>query len=462
MPRSTSNTLLSLALALMLAPGLARAEDLLQVYQQARASDPVLAQANAQRLATQEGISQARAVMLPQLSASYSYNRSHGTSSNTQPFSTPNGFQIFNFTSSSQNYGATLRGVLSQTLFNFSDWANLKAAHAQAKSQNMQYQSAVQDLYLRVAQAYFGVLAAQDQLTYAESNKKALARQLEQAQQRFQVGLAAITDVNKAKAQHDSAVANVITARNNLDDAREALTQITGQPVKYLSSLRKDIPLIPPVPTKLSAWVQRALHNNPALKSYERKVQASNDTIKAARGAYLPTLSAQLSYSRSPGWGDQSSRLGGLGAYHTNNLNRNTAIGVVLNIPIFTGFATQSRVRQAVYNRDVSQDVLEQNRRGLVRNTRNAYRSVLAGIASVQANQQTVVSAKSSFEATQAGYEVGTQTIVDVLLAQQALYQAQSAYSQARYNLLINRLSLVYDAGSLNFQSLQQLNALLQ
>ncbi len=462
MPRSTSKIRLSLILVLMLVPGLASAEDLLQVYQQARASDPVLAQADAQRLATQEGISQARAALLPQLSASYNYSSSHGTSSNTRLFNTANGFQIFSFTASDQSYGTILRGTLSQTLFNFSDWANLKAAHAQAKSQNMQYQSAVQDLYLRVARAYFGVLAAQDQLTYAKSNEKALARQFEQAQQRFQVGLAAITDVNKAKAQHDSAVANVITARNNLDDTREALTQITGQPVTHLSALRQDIPLHPPVPAQLSAWVQRALHNNPTLQSYEQKVLASNDTVKAARGAYLPTLSAQLSYTRSPGWGNQSPRLGGLGAYHTNSLSRNTAIGVVLNVPIFTGFATQSRVRQAVYNRDVSKDVLEQNRRGLIRNTRNAYRSVLAGIAGVQANQQTVVSAKSSFDATQAGYEVGTQTIVDVLLAQQALYQAQSAYSQARYNLLINRLSLVYDAGSLDFQSLQQLNDLLQ
>ena len=462
MNRNASLTLLGCAIALALMPAFAHAEDLLQAYQQARASDPVLAQAEATKLATREGVVQARALLLPSLSASYTYSRSHGTSSSSQPFSTSNGFQVLNFTSSNYSYGTTLQGTLSQTLFNFSDWANLKAAHANARSQDATYASAEQDLYLRVATAYFGVLAAQDQLTYSEANAKALKSQFDQAKQRFEVGLAAITDVNTAKAQYDTAVATVISARNALDDAREALTQITGKPARDLKPLREHIPMNAPTPDNMQAWVDMALGNNPALLASEQQVQSASDSVKAAYGAHLPTLSAQLTYSRNPGWADQNSRLGGLGEYHTNSLSRDTAIGVVLSIPIFNGFATQSRVHQAIYNRESAQDVLEQNRRALVRSTRNAFRSVLSGIASVEANKAAVVSSKSSLEATQAGYEVGTQTIVDVLLAQQTLFQSQSAYSQARYTLLLNRLALAYDGGKLGYPQLQEINALLQ
>ena len=462
MNRTATLALLSCAIALSLLPRHTGAEDLLHAYLQARASDPVLAQVDATKLATQEGVVQARALLLPQLNASYSYSQSHGTSSSTQPFSTANGFQIFNFTSSSKNYGTQLQGVLSQTLFNFSDWANLKAAHSNARSQDATYSSAEQDLFLRVATAYFGVLAAQDQLNFAKANEKALKSQLDQAKQRFEVGLAAITDVNQAKAQYDTAVATVITARNTLYDSREALTQITGKPADNLKPLRNDIPMNPPQPDNLDAWVSMALADNPGLRASEEQVSAASDSVKAAYGAHLPTLSAQLSYTRSPGWADQNSRLGGIGAYHSNSLSRDTAIGVVLNIPIFSGFATQSRVRQAIYNRESARDVLEQNRRALVRSTRNAFRSVLSGVASVDANKAAVVSAKSSLEATQAGYEVGTQTIVDVLLAQQTLFQAQSAYSQSRYQLLLNRLSLAYDGGKLGYTQLQEVNALLQ
>lgn len=462
MNRIATLSLLGCAIALVLPARTAGAEDLLQAYEQARASDPVLAQAEATKLATREGVVQARSLLLPQLNASYSYSRSHGTDSTTQPFSTANGFQLFNFTSSHYNYGTQLQGVLSQTLFNFSDWANLKAAHASARSQDATYASAEQNLYLRVATAYFGVLAAQDQLAYSEANEKALKSQLDQARQRFEVGLAAITDVNQAKAQYDTAVATTIQARNALDDAREALTQITGKPATDLAPLRDEIPMNPPAPDNLEAWVSMALADNPALRASRDQVSAAGDTVKAAYGAHLPTLSAQLSYTRNPGWADQTSRLGNLGAYHTNSLSRDTAIGVVLNIPIFSGFATQAKVRQAIYNRDSAQDVLEQNRRALVRSTRNAFRSVLSGIASVEANKAAVTSAKSSLEATQAGYEVGTQTIVDVLLAQQTLFQAQSAYSQSRYQLLLNRLALAYDGGKLGYTQLQEVNALLK
>jgi outer membrane protein len=257
-------------------------------------------------------------------------------------------------------------------------------------------------------------------------------------------------------------VATVISARNALDDAREALTQITGKTARDLKPLREHIPMNPPAPDNLQAWVDMALSNNPALLASEQQVKSASDSVKAAYGAHLPTLSAQLSYTRNPGWADQNSRLGGLGEYHTNSLSRDTAIGVVLSIPIFSGFATQSRVHQAIYNRESARDVLAQNRRALVRSTRNAFRSVLSGIASVEPNKAAVVSSKSSLEATQAGYEVGTQTIVDVLLAQQTLFQSQSAYSQARYTLLLNRLSLAYDGGKLGYTQLQEINALLQ
>lgn len=456
-------SLLSLAMltAMTAIPGMAHAEDLLGVYQLARQSDPILAQAESQHLATREGVTQARAQLLPQISGSYSYNQSHTTSSSSRPYSTGNGdFQVLSVDSTADDYGTTLQGQINQTLVDFSKYANLDTAHAQADAQSEQYRGAEQSLIVRVAQAYFNVLTADDNLSFAKAEERALNKQLDQAQQRYDVGLSAITDVNEAKANHDAAVANVINTKNALDDAREALTQITGQPFGALEQLREDLPMDPPSPNDQKAWVDKALSQNPVVLAQRYQVDAAEHSVSAARAGHLPTLGASLIYTKNPGWSDLDSA-SYRGSIHTSSNRESTAVGIVLNIPIFSGGATQSRVRQSIYQRDAASDVLEQNRRQIIRDTRNAFRSVIAGISEVEARHQAVISAKSALDATQAGFEVGSRNIIDVLNGQQQLFQARSAYSLARHNFIINKLLLRQSSGDIDYDDLKAVNALL-
>lgn len=453
MTRTTRFKLLPLALLLAAAPMLAGAEDLMDAYRDARANDPQLAQADAARMFNNEFPKQAWGALLPQIDASYGFTRTH-------TWSNPSALSVGPQVTDSTDRGTSLQGTLSQTLFDWSKFAQVKVGKAQAASGEAQYQAALQSLMLRTAQAYFNVLTAIDTLSFAQAEEKALGRQLEQAQQRFEVGLSAITDVNEAKAQHDSAVANVIDAQNALDDAREALTQITGKPAGELKRLREDLPLNPPEPNNLTEWVNTALKQNPSLLAQQYQVDADQHSVNAARAAHLPTLNAQVTYSNNPVWGNS---LGpGFGPLHTNSERSDTAVGVVLSVPIFSGGITQSRVRQAIYQRDQADDLLEQDRRQVVRNTRNAFRSVIAGVSEVEARKQAVVSAQSALDATRAGFEVGTRTIVDVLISQQNLFQAQSNYSQSRHAFVINQLGLKQSAGTIDVKDIEAVNTLLQ
>jgi outer membrane protein len=297
-----------------------------------------------------------------------------------------------------------------------------------------------------------------DALTYAKSNEEALARELEQAQQRFDVGLSAITDVQDAKAQHDTSVANVIVAQNTLADSREALTQITGQPVGELKKLRDDLPMTPPTPNDAKQWVDTALHYSPTVASSQFQVESSEHSISAARAGHLPTIDATASWGRTNEW----TRNGNAALLGTDNGRPSTQVGLTLSVPIFSGGATQSRVRQAIYARDENQDLLEATRRQVTRDTLNYFRSVVAGISQVEATKAAVISSASARDATQAGFEVGTRTIVDVLLAQQTLTQSQSNYSQARHQFVLNKLLLKQTAGQIDIKDLEQVNALLQ
>lgn len=453
----------SLALALVAcAAGLpvAQADDLVQIYREARSSDPQLAGAEATRDATRENVDQSRAALLPQLGASLGYQRTHNSNGGAQFIYDADGNPtLVNVVSSSVGYGRTLNGTLNQSILDLSKWTTLKASRAQAQAGDATYDAAEQDLMIRVATAYFAVLTAQDALKFAQANEQALNRQMEQAQQRFDVGLVAITDVNDAKAQHDTAVANVITAQNTLDDNREALRQLTNQEPGELKKLRENLPLDKPTPEDPEAWVGVALKENPTLSSYAYQVDAANANINTARAGHLPTLNGQVLYSKSPSWGDRFSAANG--DVHTNNEQWSTTVGVTLNVPLFSGGATQSRVRQAIFNRDAAQDQFELQRRQVVRATRNNYRAVIAGASQVEATRQAVISAQSSLDATQAGYEVGTRTIVDVLISQQQLLQAQSSYSQARHGFVLNGLLLKQSAGIIEAKDLEMVNTLL-
>ncbi|GAB3787484.1 TolC family outer membrane protein [Dyella agri] len=445
--------LLTLALTLAAVSLPSHGEDLLDAYRQARANDPVLAQADATRLATGEGVNQARALLLPQINGSLGLSQTTGGGNErVQDPNNPN--QFINTSSFGHSRTRNLSANLSQTVFDFSKYASLKAAHSSANAQDDTYQAALQNLFVRVSNAYFTVLTDEDQLTFAKANEDAYKRQYEQSDQRYKVGLSAITDVYQAKSYYEGAKAQTIAAQNTLDNDREALSQITGQPTGSLKKLRDDLPMGAPDPSDPDAWVKQALANNPALLAQEQNVQAAEHNVTAARAGHLPTITANVSYGKSSSWYENA-------AIHSNTPS-STTIGLTLNVPIFSGGLTQSQVRQSIYNRDAAQDSMEIERRQVKASTLNYYRSVLAGVSQVLSGKAAVDSAQKALDATRAGFEVGTQTMVNVLLAIQTLTQAESSYSQARHQLVLNRLLLKQSAGTASLSDLQDINALLQ
>lgn len=456
--RTPTITALAVALAAALAQP-ASAEDLIQVYDMARASDPQLAAADAQRLSARENVVQSRALLLPSLVGQATVTDNDTDSSSTRAFLNPDGTVGFGTSLFTQDTRQRVyRAQLDQSVFDYSRWTRLRGSKAFSQQYEATYEAALDALFVRVAQVYFDALTAQTNLEAAEAERTAVGRQLEQANQRFEVGLTAITDVHEAQARFDNSRANVIIARDALNDAYYAVEEITGQPVQTLAALADSIPLAAPEPPDQDAWVKVAEEQNPTLASRRFQVAASEADISTARAGHLPSLGFQAVETRSDTWGD---------AFSNGNPQPpgssfdDTAIGLVLNVPIFEGGATQSRVRQAVHNRDVSSDLLEQDRRLVVRQTRNAFRNVVAGISLIEARRAALVSAQSALEATQAGFEVGTRTIVDVLLSQQQLFVAQQDYARVRHNFLVENLRLKQTAGVIEVGDLQAVNALL-
>ncbi len=433
---------LALALAVALSPLAANAADLLQVYEMARNGDPQLASAESNRLYTKEGQVQARANLLPSLNGQATLNRAR-TSQDGVSGST---------TATSRRY--SIGG--EQTLFNWTQFANLRAQREISKAADFDLESANDDLIVRTATTYFNVLVAIESLSAAQTNEAAAKKQFDYADKRLEVGLAPITDVHEARAQYDQARANTILARNTLADAYQALTELTGQPVQGLRSLPEDFrPELPANRGDVDRLVADAITQNPALKAQELKVNAAESSVSGARGGHYPTLSLGGSWGKSASWGDS------VGASSSGPDTTTNSIGLTLNVPIFAGGATQSYVRQALAQRDMAQDGYEQQKRALDRNTRNAYQAVVAGISEVEARRLAVVSAQSAYDASQVGLEVGTRTVLDVVQNQRTLFQAKLDYAQARYNFLLSRLQLSQAIGGLDVAEVQDVNRLL-
>jgi len=436
---------LALALAAALLPMTASAADLLQVYEMARNGDPQLSAAESTRLYDKEGAVQARAALLPQLNGEASLNRSRTNPNHDLTSSS--------FTTKSRNY--TING--SQTVFNFTQFANLRSQRELSRAADFTLDSANDDLIVRTSAAYFNVLVGIESLSAAQTNEAAAKKQFDFADKRLEVGLAPITDVHEARAQYDQARANTIIAQNTLADAYQALTELTGQPVTDLRALPADFrPELPAKYATIDTLVNEAVAQNPALKAQELKVNAAESGVSAARGAHYPTLSIGATAGKSASWGDV---VGDSGSFSPDR--RTNSVGLTLNVPSFSGGATQSGVRQALAQRDIAQDGYEQQKRALDRNTRNAYQTLVAGISEVEARRLAVVSAQSAYDASQVGLEVGTRTVLDVIQNQRILFSAQLDYANARYTFLQNRLQLGQAVGTLDIAELQDINRLL-
>ena len=460
---------LALALALLPVAG-AHAEDLLQTYELARAGDPQLSIAESNRLITKEGAVQARAALLPQIGASATYNRSNSTGPGRQQVTTvdpvtgePN-FETITGNSESTNNSRRYGLNVDQVLFDFGAFSRLRSERTLSRAADFTLESAGDSLITRTSKAYFDVLVAIETLAAAEAQETALKKQFDFASKRLEVGLAPITDVHEARAQYDSARANTILVRNALADAYNALAEITGVPVTDLQALPDDFQPQLPAEGDADHWVATALAQNPALQAAELQAQASDYAVDTARSGHLPTLTFGGGYSKSANWGENtfsSTNPPFSNTFPTGGESRGPSFGVTLNVPIFSGGLTQSRVRQAIAQRDIASDQVVQERRALERNTRNAYQTLVAGISEVEARRLALVSAQSAYEASQVGLEVGTRTVIDVLLNQQNLFDAQRAYALAKYNYLQNRLLLEQAAGTLDVADVQDVNRLL-
>jgi outer membrane protein len=443
-------------------PGIGSAASLLEIYQEALQSDPLIHEAEARRMATLEAMPQARGLLLPQLNASASYGQGASSGLQQQPVIDPATGDVIGFVSVEAESDFDTLGwnaELRQTVFRWDQFVGLKQAEKRVAKAEVDFELAQQDLIVRVVTRYFEVLGAEDRLTSIHADRLAIARQLEQAKQRFEVGLIAITDVQESQAAYDQSVASEIQAKRELATARNLLREITGEYISELSAPKENFPLVSPNPASEETWIDLAMDQNLSLVSSRFSEEIARDEISFRRTGHYPTLDLVASYDTS-NTDISNVRVGGQPTANSNfpTDSSRDSIFVQFNLPLFSGGRTSSRVREAVYLHRASREQLQRVTRETERSARDAYLGVESEISRVNALAQAVESSRTALEATQAGFEVGTRTIVDVLNSQRALYVAITNYYQSRYTYIGNVLRLKLAAGNLRIQDLEEID----
>lgn len=415
----------------------AHAADLMSIYRDAIAQDPVFASARFTYEAAKEASPQARAGVLPSIGLTGSVNR--------------NKLETESVINTSRDYtskGYTLS--LSQPLFRMQNWIAVDQASLQVRQAEAVFADARQNLVTRAAQAYFDVLLAQDNVALSGAQKKAFEEALAQAKRNFEVGTSTIVDTYEAQARYDLAVSREISDLNDLEVKKNALQQLIGKAAPGLSPLKETPVLSLPNPADPALWVKGAEEASPTLAQQRAAYEIAQKEIDRTKAGHYPTLdlTGAYAYSDSPSSG-------------TPFNSRNTSIGLSLNIPIFSGGGTQSRVRQALSLRDRAEQDLENTKRSVQQNVRTAYLSVTSGVAQVKALEASLVSSKASLDSTILGKDVGVRTNVDVLNSQQQLFQTRRDLQQARYNTILSQLRLKSAAGRLTEDDLAEVNRLL-
>jgi outer membrane protein len=414
------------------------ADTLAEVYDQAKQNDPQLLRSAAQRDAAFEAVTSSRSSLLPKINLTAGYNLTRGE---TDLDSSP---------TRDNDQNALTAGIsFSQELYQRSSWITLDTAEKTARQSDSAYAAEQQALILRVATAYFEVLRAQDNLEFVRAEKAAVARQLEQTKQRFEVGLSAITDVHDAQAQYDGVLADEVLAENTLINNYEGLREITGQEHSNLSILDTDRFSASKSSESAAALVEQAEQKNLSLLASRISQDIAKDNISLQSSGHLPSLTLDGGYDYTDiGSSDTSDGT-------TNNFN----VGVNLNVPLYTGGSTTSLTKQAEYNYVAASEDLEATYRSVVKDVRAFNNNITASIGALRAYEQSVVSAQSALEATEAGFDVGTRTIVDVLDSTRRLYDANKNLSDARYNYILSVLQLRQAVGTLSEQDIVDVNA---
>ncbi|KXS54972.1 MAG: outer membrane channel protein [Marinobacter sp. T13-3] len=408
--------------------------DLMETYEQALSYDSGIASARAQFEAQQAATDVSKSALLPQIAAFAEGSHTDFESKNGQ---------------SDDSYRTLNYGVqLTQPVFRADNWFEFDASQFQTEAAEAQYNLAQQQLMLDVSTAYFDVLRAQDTVTTAQATEAAIQRQYEQAQERFDVGLIAITEVYEARASYDDAKSQRIAAENQLNVAKEQLARLTGEYPADLENLRQNFPLGRPEPMNPNAWEATALEQNWSIQAALSELNANEANLKVAKSGHLPTLDLEASYGETDYDGRLTSQVEGTQA----------VVGLSLNVPLYMGGGTQAGVRQQRSLVTAAEEDLNTARRDVQVNTRSLFLTVNNNIETANAFEQTIVSRRSALDATRAGYDVGTRNIVEVLDAERAYYVALRDYANARYDYVVNTLQLKQAAGTLSPQDLLELN----
>jgi len=425
----------------------AGAENLLDVYNSALRSDPIIREANARRNASMEAKPQAWSYLLPQL-------RVVGTGTHDELTRTD--------VTQRQKTQADVTGYavqLSQSVFDWAQWMVLKRADTQVAQAAMDYRISEQDLIYRTALRYFDVLAAQETVEASEAAVTALERQLDETQKRFAVGLSAVTDVEESRSARDIAVADLIAAKRVLARTWELLRELTDTPISSLAAPSDEMPLEPPQPQNPEAWVTEAVAHSPVLNSTRLGATIAEQEVKIAKAEHLPTLALVASQSRSLQAGPRTTATASGISYAPADLGlTDRSISLQLSVPLYSGGYISSRVREREHLESAANDRVERVTRETEHSIRDAYLGVLSGISRVTALKQAVSSSKTALQATEKGFAVGTRTTVDVLNARRRLYEAQTSYARTRYDYIVSRIVLKLTAGTLTGSDLAEIN----
>lgn len=442
-------TLLSLFIGFSLtAPVLA--DDLSQVYQLALQNDPIINRAKADKELAYSGIALSRANLLPQISGSVSYSLSSGD----QVFTTENGFGTINSESDTLSMGLDLR----MSIYDHANWVGMDRAEKVAQQGDANLASALQSLIVRVTNAYLAVLREQDSVEFVKAELRAIERQLEQTKQRFEVGLTAITDVHEAQANFDNTVARQIRAENQLELRLEELREITGKYHSGISILDTTLfTATQPTPANVEDWLKLAEDANFDLLIQRFAKDIAMEDIASAKAGHYPTLDFSASLSRV----DRTTEVQGSDPRDFPTLN-SQSLGLSLSVPIYQGGRVSTSTDQARSRYVIASENMELVYRQTVRSVRSSYNDVKAAVSTIRALEQSVVSADSALKATEAGFDVGTRTIVDVLNSTRNLFDARRNLADARYNFISAIINLKRAAGSLTEDDLLAVNRVMK
>ncbi|APE32582.1 type I secretion protein TolC [Halomonas aestuarii] len=418
-----------------------QAADLLTIARDAIENNAELAAARSQTSSVEAGRDVQQGDLLPQVDVSGNVTHNRQYESQTGAFQT-GGDDSYN--------GASLSLEATQALFDARNSREVEQAEREVDQQLYRLAATEQQVLIDVSSAYFEILRAFEVLEARRAQERAIGRQLEQAREQFEVGLIAITEVEEAQAAFDQARAEGITAQSNLQVSFEALERLTGQRYASIDSLGDEIPIAPPTPADRDHWVELAMENNPQVLASQAGVEVSRGSVDIARAGRLPTVNAFANYNYAD---DDRDAIQG----HTSA----SQVGVGVNLPLFTGGRTSASIRQNTYLLEASQYDFEAQRRDTVQQVRSFYTQVSNDVSTVEARAQAIVSNQSALDATRAGYEVGTRNIVDVLNAEQNLYSAIAEHASARYDYVINLLTLRQQSGVLDVPAVEEINAWL-